>query len=138
MPIPSHSYSIPSHPTCPPPAGRYWGPSEEDRVDDHAQICKIPPHPIPSLPTYPPPAGRYWGASDEDRIDDSAQAFFRQHLPGVEFVDASALPYPPHHRALEPGRRPRGGGFRGWKVKVFAIYAAPFQEVGGCCTLHCC
>lgn len=69
----------------------------------------------------------HWGASRLDAINNSTQAFLTRHIPDLQLIDASRLPYPGHHRWLfPPGREEM---FNGWKVKMFALYATPFDEV---------
>ncbi|EFN51903.1 hypothetical protein CHLNCDRAFT_139528 [Chlorella variabilis] len=74
-----------------------------------------------------PVAIMYWGASKLDAISSSTQAFLQEHLRQVQLIDASKLPYPKHHRWLFPSGDEEL--FNGWKVKVFAAYAAPFDEI---------
>ncbi|GAB4820033.1 hypothetical protein N2152v2_007079 [Parachlorella kessleri] len=49
-----------------------------------------------------PVAIMYWGEYEQDRPSDELQAFFKDKVPGVEFIDASKLPYPPYQRPLAP------------------------------------
>ncbi|KAL4424089.1 hypothetical protein ABPG75_001390 [Micractinium tetrahymenae] len=74
-----------------------------------------------------PVAIMYWGASRLDAINNSTQAFLREHISDLQLIDASRLPYPGHHRRLFPPGN--DDMFNGWKVKMFALYAAPFDEV---------
>lgn len=74
-----------------------------------------------------PVAIMYWGAAAQDAITRSTQAFLEEHITNIHLIDASNLSYPPHHRWLFPPDSPEH--FNGWKVKVFAAYAAPFDEV---------
>lgn len=53
--------------------------------------------------------------------------FFKSNIPDIEFMDLSLVPYPAHHRWLAPPDS--AAAFNGFKVKVFALYAAPYQEV---------
>ena len=46
------------------------------------------------------PAISYWG--EVEGISEGARALFKRHVGGVSFLDLSQLPYPDHHRALDP------------------------------------
>ncbi|GAB4818060.1 hypothetical protein N2152v2_005106 [Parachlorella kessleri] len=73
-----------------------------------------------------PVAILYYGGLPSDNIDDKTQKFFKEHLEGIEFIDASKLPYPEYHRPLFRHSRSE---IYGWKAKVFSLYVAPFKEV---------
>lgn len=67
---------------------------------------------------------------DWDSINTQTKLFFQEELgqPQVQFVDASrGLPWPPHHRPLFIPDSPSDAP--GWKLKLFAAYAAPYQEI---------
>lgn len=49
-------------------------------------------------------------------VSDAARALFERHIGGVSFLDLSKLPYPAHHRALDP--RNAAGEVSGFKIKV--------------------
>lgn len=53
--------------------------------------------------------------------------YFKSHISGLNFLDLSAVQYPAHHRWLSPPDS--SASFNGFKVKVFALYAAPYEEV---------
>jgi hypothetical protein len=76
----------------------------------------------------------FWGALPRERVDPATRAFFEAHVSDLTFLDLSTLPYPPHQRWLFPPASARGGASTpaagwGFKVKVFALFAAPYDEV---------
>lgn len=50
----------------------------------------------------------------------------KKHIKNLEFLDLSTLNYPSYQKPLVDEH---GEGFVGWKIKAFAVYAAPFQQV---------
>ncbi len=86
------------------------------------------PLPLPNFaPPVPPPQAYQSACHPPAHSLATVHPLLQEHLRDVEFVNASALPYPPYHRPLSPDKA--DGGFQGWKVKVFSVYSAPFQEV---------
>ena len=75
----------------------------------------------------------FWGALDRERIDERTQELFRTYIGNVSFLDLSAdVEYPQHHRWLMPPYKTYKNKpikYYGFKVKVFALYAAPYQHV---------
>lgn len=69
----------------------------------------------------------YWGALAREDVDPATVAFFKRHIPDVTFLDLSKVEYPGHQRWLFPPIP--DGSFVGFKVKVFALYSAPYKEV---------
>jgi len=69
----------------------------------------------------------YWGAIEREAIDMDTITFFNSHLTDVTFLDLSKVAYPGHQRWLFPPIS--GSSYVGFKVKVFALYAAPYKEV---------
>lgn len=65
----------------------------------------------------------YWGDHESDRPSKSMKRFISKHINKLTLYDLSKEPYPAHHLALERG------GFNGWKIKAYAMYAAPFKKV---------
>jgi hypothetical protein len=69
----------------------------------------------------------YWGSHEP--LASATVELFRAHLPDVTFLDLESMPYPPQHRPLvNPGLSIRPA-FNGFKIKAFALYAAPYSEV---------
>lgn len=69
----------------------------------------------------------YWG--DLEKVKN--HTLFDRHMdsPSVSFLDLSTLAYPRHHRWLVPPN-PDGSSFwNGFKIKVFALYASPYDQV---------
>lgn len=69
----------------------------------------------------------YWG--DLEKVKN--HTMFDRHMdsPSVSFLDLSKLTYPRHHRWLVPPN-PDGSSFwNGFKIKVFALYASPYDHV---------
>ena len=69
----------------------------------------------------------YWGTLDREAIEAATVEFFNSHLADVTFLDLSEIGYPAHQRWLFPPIP--DGSYVGFKVKVFALYAAPYKEV---------
>lgn len=70
----------------------------------------------------------YWGNSTRERISSSMMHFFHSHIHDLSFLDLSTeAPYPSHHRWLGPPHL--DARLNGFKVKVFALYSAPYDEV---------
>ena len=69
----------------------------------------------------------YWGALTKEAIDQDTMNYFHQNLAQVTFMDLSKASYPAHQRWLFPPIP--DGSFVGFKVKVYAVYAAPYKEV---------
>jgi hypothetical protein len=70
----------------------------------------------------------YWGKIEHEEIDSDTQKLFEKHIGSVSFLDLSTVQYPKHHRLLHiqdtvPSK------YYGFKVKVFALYAAPYRQV---------
>jgi hypothetical protein len=63
----------------------------------------------------------------EEEFKNVTRAYFKATFSDIEFLDLKRLPYPDHHVPLEL----EGGDRRelGYKLKIFAIYAAPFREL---------
>lgn len=70
----------------------------------------------------------YWGTIEKERIDADAQKLFEKHIGGVSFLDLSTVQYPKHHRMLHI-QNTVPSKYYGFKVKVFALYAAPYRQV---------
>lgn len=73
----------------------------------------------------------YYGASE---LGLGTVPLFRAHDLRVDFVDSSASGYPAHHQpVLEAGaQRPQSkelGKELGYKIKIAALYQAPYREV---------
>lgn len=68
----------------------------------------------------------YWGVKKKE-VPEEMREIFGTDIPDVQFLDLSKLPYPAHHRWLSPPDP--NVLFNGFKVKVFALYAAPYDEV---------
>lgn len=73
-----------------------------------------------------PAAILHWGP---DEVGSGTAAFFHSHIPGVEFIDVSRAAYPEHHAPLWDGAARPSEREVGYKIKVAALYLAPFREV---------
>lgn len=72
----------------------------------------------------------YWGSIKKERIDKEAQNMFEKFIGGVSFLDLSTVTYPKHHRLLHIAmQNTKPSKYYGFKVKVFALYAAPYKQV---------
>ena len=69
----------------------------------------------------------YWGTLQREAIDPETVKFFQSHLSDINFLDLSRVEYPGHQRWLFPPIPDTS--YVGFKVKVFALYAAPYKEV---------
>ena len=60
---------------------------------------------------------------------EESQAFIKQHIKKVQFIDMSEFPYPEYHLEVFDGHpRPRSRE-DGYMVKILALRAAPFKEI---------
>ncbi len=73
-----------------------------------------------------PVAVMHWG---EGEARPGTRAFWRRNVPNVEFVDMSLLDYPRWHRSLRPDAAAAAPDHWGYRLKAFALYAAPFRDV---------
>lgn len=69
----------------------------------------------------------FWGESSREVPSTKLMQYFKAKIPNVEFLDLAESEYPVHHRLLSPPDPLMS--FNGFKVKVFALYAAPYREV---------
>lgn len=65
----------------------------------------------------------YYGV--RERISDEMQEMFMGRFSGVSFVDLSKIEYPAYQRRIDIDRML----YFGFKVKVLALYAAPYDHV---------
>lgn len=70
----------------------------------------------------------YWGGIEKEKIDQGTQKLFEKYISGVSFLDLSTVEYPKHQRLLHI-QNTAPSKFYGFKVKVFALYAAPYEQV---------
>jgi len=74
----------------------------------------------------------FWGESPREVPSKRLRNYFKAKIPDVQFLDLAKSEYPVHHRLLSPSGisiRDPLMSFNGFKVKVFALYAAPYREV---------
>lgn len=62
----------------------------------------------------------------EEEFKGTTKRFFKSQYNNVKFLDLKAKKYPGHHIPLELGGNRREFGY---KLKVYSIYCAPFQEM---------
>ena len=70
----------------------------------------------------------YWGDLEKERIDQTTMDIFGKYVDNVSFLDLATLSYPKYHRKVVSPSQNKGS-FNGFKVKVFALYAAPYEQV---------
>ena len=70
----------------------------------------------------------YWGKIEKEKIDQDVQKVFQKHIGEVSFLDLSTVQYPKHQRLLHI-QNTVPSKYYGFKVKVFALYAAPYKQV---------
>ncbi|GAB4818335.1 hypothetical protein N2152v2_005381 [Parachlorella kessleri] len=69
----------------------------------------------------------YNSVLESDRLGTETQRFFEAHISNIQVVDGATLPYPQHMRPLFLPGVP--ASHSGWKIKIAALYGAPFKEV---------
>eukprot|EP00890_Picochlorum_soloecismus_P000501 jgi/Picsp_1/1451/NSC_04930-R1_hypothetical protein CHLNCDRAFT_139528 [Chlorella variabilis] len=69
----------------------------------------------------------FWGESPREVPSARLRHYFEAKIPDVQFLDLAESEYPVHHRLLSPPDPLMS--FNGFKVKVFALYAAPYRQV---------
>lgn len=66
----------------------------------------------------------YW---QERELNSNTKTLFHQHIPDIEFIDLSTLPYPSYH--IQPDTDGLYKKEFGYRFKAYALWAAPFKEV---------
>ncbi|EFN51514.1 hypothetical protein CHLNCDRAFT_55097 [Chlorella variabilis] len=62
-------------------------------------------------------------------INELTIQFMKEHIPNLSVMDLSAFAVPPYHRWLWHPERKLTRVTAGFKLKVLALYAAPYKEV---------